>query len=387
MFLSRESTKPNRSLLNKKIKTLLLVIALILLTSCARPSADLSETALGPSPSITGSPTITPSPPPVPTSTVAVPTPGAAEFNVSVDQDYSAGIVVITQYYTYLGNGIPEKAYQLLSAAGQKPRSLEDYIETSRLFFKDVEIISIVPYPVDVAEQGGRIPTDPEDRKRFTVYIRAWGEGPMSGSRMSGDLQMLFLALVEEGGTWKIDTFGTSPLNKYPDLHPGLIYVIDNDIYENSDVGWELGIWEAIDVMQQALEEYHPEWALYSYKDSSSEERNVAYYLWNHSNAQFVIVNPRVLMVTAGITLDWQIPVDKDLGFAITEIGVALTQHYRDFRFDESLQELYPMVESPASYALYAYFNYDLEKLRLWMDEYDLMFGALQPRIDPPSQP
>jgi len=152
-------------------------------------------------------------PPPSKTGTQIATNPGAADINVSVDQDYAAGIVVITQYYTFLGNGFHEKAFELLSAAAQKPQSLEKYLEATQLFFKDVEIISIVPYPVHVAEQGGQLQNpDTEHRKRFTVRIRAWGEGPMSGSRMSGDLQMLFLALVDEGGSWKIDRFGTAPL-------------------------------------------------------------------------------------------------------------------------------------------------------------------------------
>jgi len=156
---------------------------------------------------------VTPSPPPVKTGTQIAVTPGAAPLNVSVDSDYAAGIVVITQYYTFLGNGLPEKAYELLSAAAQKPHNLEEYIENMKIFFKDVEIISVVPYPVTVAEWGGQLQNpDTEDRKRFTIRIRAWGEGAMSGSVMSGDLQMIFLALVYEDGSWKIDTFSTAPL-------------------------------------------------------------------------------------------------------------------------------------------------------------------------------
>jgi hypothetical protein len=156
--------------------------------------------------------------------------------------------------------------------------------------------------------------------------------------------------------------------------------VIDNHIYGNSDAGSELGVWQAIDVMQAALVQHHPEWSLYTYQNSSQKERNISYTIWNRSNSQTIVVNPRVLMVTAGITLDWKIPTDKDLRLAISEVGVAMTQHYRDYQFDESLQEQYPQVWNPSSYALYAYFNYDLEQLKGWADEYDMMFGAMQPR-------
>ena len=94
-------------------------------------------------------------------------------------------------------------------------------------------------------------------------------------------------------------------------------------------------------------------------------------------------VNPRVLLVTAGMALEWQIPQDKDLRRAISEVGVTLTQHYRAFRFDETLRARYPQVANPASYALYAFFNYDLDRLQAWQQEYDALFGDIQPRIPP----
>ena len=67
---------------------------------------------------------MTPSPPPSKTGTGSAPAQGVADINVSEDNDYSAGIVVITQYYTYLGNGLHEKAYEL-------------YLRTARLDLDD----------------------------------------------------------------------------------------------------------------------------------------------------------------------------------------------------------------------------------------------------------
>lgn len=150
------------------------------------------------------------------------------------------------------------------------------------------------------------------------------------------------------------------------------VYVIDYSVYINADAGLELGVWEAIGVLQQALEEHHPEWA---------QEEGLAEYVWDHSHAQMIGVNPRVLLVTAGVALDWQASEDQDLREEIVQVGVTLTQHYREFRFNEDLQANYPQVANAASYALYAFFDYDLAKLEAWQQEYDQMFGELQPRI------
>lgn len=171
------------------------------------------------------------------------------------------------------------------------------------------------------------------------------------------------------------------PLPTCTTIPSDYVYVIDNVLYDNVNPGLELGIWEAIDVMQRALETHHPVWAQYTWEDSDGKERNLAYYLWNKSRAQMIGVNPRVLLVTAGLALDWQIPSDKDLLDSIAEQGVTLTEHYREFKFNEDLRELFPQVANDPTYALYAFYNYDLNKLNNWVSEYDLLFGTLQPRI------
>jgi hypothetical protein len=129
-----------------------------------------------------------------------------------MDTKYYDGIIVISQYYTFLGYGLYAEAYQLLSKSAQSPQSLEDYVVYIGLAFHEVEIVAILPFYVAVEQQGGYAHPDPEGRMRFAVQIRAWGEGGMSGSRLNGDLQELFLELILEDGSWKINTFGTAPL-------------------------------------------------------------------------------------------------------------------------------------------------------------------------------
>lgn len=152
----------------------------------------------------------------------------------------------------------------------------------------------------------------------------------------------------------------------------GYINVIDRSTYVDVDAGLELGARGAIGILQQALEAHHPNWA---------QEEGFAEYVWDVSGTQKIGVNPRVLLVTAGVSLDWQIPEGHYLQKNVSLVGVTLTQHYREFRFDEDLQAKYSQISNASNYALYAFFDFDLEKLETWGQEYDRMFGDIQPRI------
>ncbi|MEP0826403.1 MAG: hypothetical protein HRF40_13045 [Nitrososphaera sp.] len=129
------------------------------------------------------------------------------------DLGYYDGIVVITQYYTFLGHGDYVEAYQLLSSfARRHSPDLDEYVQSGKQWFKKVQIIAVRPLYVDVERQGGRYsPSDTIDEKRFFVQIIAWGEGRMSGSVMSGNIQTLFITLIQENGEWKIKSFATAP--------------------------------------------------------------------------------------------------------------------------------------------------------------------------------
>ncbi|MEW5872022.1 MAG: hypothetical protein AB1894_22325 [Chloroflexota bacterium] len=130
------------------------------------------------------------------------------------DIGYFEGAVTITQYYTFLGHGHYEEAYLLLSStAQQRSQSLDDFIEKGKRWFVEVEIITILPYHIYVKEQGGRLRSaDSITERRYFVQIIAWGEGRMTGSRLSGEVQDLFLRIIKEDGKWRIDAFSTAPL-------------------------------------------------------------------------------------------------------------------------------------------------------------------------------
>lgn len=153
-----------------------------------------------------------------PNQSIATPTfietvPSKVATQPYQDLGYYDGIVVITQYYTFLGHGHYEEAYQLLSSfARQHSPDIGEYVQNGKQWFRKVQIIAVRPLYVDVERQGGRYsPPDSLDEKRFMVQIIAWGEGRMSGSAVSGDLQELFITLVQENGEWKIKSFATAP--------------------------------------------------------------------------------------------------------------------------------------------------------------------------------
>ena len=147
----------------------------------------------------------------VPTSEIS----GAESLPLIPNEDpaYFDGIITITRYYTFLGHGLYEEAYQLLSSTERGHRRAEEYIEAGEVFFKAVQIHSIQPYYVYISNEGGQIlNTDTDTKKRFVASFTAWGAGEMSGSVPSGQEQTIFIELIKEGGEWLIDSFSTAPI-------------------------------------------------------------------------------------------------------------------------------------------------------------------------------
>lgn len=162
---------------------------------------------------------VTKNPPPLETaieSPLQTPTIQSTHTNSSEETiDYYDGVVILTQYYTFLGNDLHEKAYDLLSynAKSHYP-SLEKFLEIAQLSFHQVEILQIVPYKDWAPLFGIKHYKDSENKKQFVVIMKAWGEGNMSGSVMNGQLQTLHIMLILEDEKWKIDDFsGSVPFN------------------------------------------------------------------------------------------------------------------------------------------------------------------------------
>lgn len=120
------------------------------------------------------------------------------------------GIVIITQYYTYLGHGLYQEAYGLLSTSAKKHSpNFEDFKSMAEASFHSVQILKILPFFVWSCEQGHIVTPETGTETRFYVQIIAEGEGKMSGSVPSGMIQTLFLSLIKEDNEWKIDSYAT----------------------------------------------------------------------------------------------------------------------------------------------------------------------------------
>jgi hypothetical protein len=131
--------------------------------------------------------------------------PNCQESFNDIDPAYYDGIVVITQYYTFLGHGLYEEAYQLLSSAAQV-YSLQDYIKNQKAAFKVVRIITVRPFYFQ--DNPYRSTSELKSNKWFSVAIYAEGEGGWSGSVPNGE-QSFKVAITQENGVWKMDKWAT----------------------------------------------------------------------------------------------------------------------------------------------------------------------------------
>jgi len=128
------------------------------------------------------------------------------------DQGYFMGVLVISEYYTLLDNGLQEEAYKMLSLDAQKATPRSQYVETQKKNLKSVQIITAEPLRVWKEQQGIEYrATDLVNRINFYVQIRVSTEENTPASAQTGELQTLYLALVltEPEHAWKIDTFAT----------------------------------------------------------------------------------------------------------------------------------------------------------------------------------
>jgi hypothetical protein len=148
----------------------------------------------------------------VKSQTLVTPELGKATLTLKPTQPYQDigyydGIIVITQYYTFLGHGLYEEAYRLLSHSAQA-YSLDEYVNLNKNAYKVVSIISIQPYYIWAEQQGYKVNPDPENKKRFYVAIYAEGEGGWSGSAPNGK-QFFFVTMILDNLEWKLDSWAT----------------------------------------------------------------------------------------------------------------------------------------------------------------------------------
>ena len=140
----------------------------------------------------------------------------------------------------------------------------------------------------------------------------------------------------------------------------------------------DLGTTES--VLDQALVTHYPEWANYRQMVPwSTQPVKLGEVIVSASLDEYLRqINPAVTLVVLGESLNWQLPASTDLFSKSREISLTLQQHDYDWvdPQNESLRNQYPEVTNTATYALYAYFNHNLDRLHSWCNIYEQLFGT-----------
>ncbi len=112
-------------------------------------------------------------------------------------EGYYKGIVVITEYFALLSNGLFEEAYDRLSISQQNKNSLTQFTQLNEATIEN-EIATIKPLVIWQIEEGiSPVINDKEERVGFFVELfnSQWRE------------YAVCLSLVKEEESWKIDNF------------------------------------------------------------------------------------------------------------------------------------------------------------------------------------
>jgi len=132
--------------------------------------------------------------------------------------------------------------------------------------------------------------------------------------------------------------------------------------------------------LDQVLTINYPEWANYTQMvPSSTQPVNLGKIIVSvsHDEEANLQINPAVTLVTLGDSLDWQLPSNTDLYLKSQEISIELNRLSFAWEnpFDDSLRRQYPEIANSGTYALYAYFSYNLDRLQTWCNTYQQLFG------------
>ena len=131
--------------------------------------------------------------------------------------------------------------------------------------------------------------------------------------------------------------------------------------------------------IDQILANSYPEWANYEQNVPwDTKPVKLGEIVSAASSDDRFNINPAVVLVVLGESLGWQIPPDSDL-FLQSQL---ISEKLADFSFEwmkpenEKLRTQYSEVSNGATYALYALFDYDTERLNKWHDTYRRLFGS-----------
>ena len=152
-------------------------------------------------------------------------------------------------------------------------------------------------------------------------------------------------------------------------LPPGTLYFISDAQFLGSLTNKGVKSFEA------ALGQVYPEWAALQIR-YGGRDWTIGHFLQVISGpGSRAATNPKVLITVLGVKYSWQVPGQADLANEFISTSIRLTETYADFLKKPGLRRRYPQVGNAATYALYRYFNGDLQILREWHATYVRIFG------------
>ena len=156
-----------------------------------------------------------------------------------------------------------------------------------------------------------------------------------------------------------------------------ILYILHNDVFNHRGPdGKELDM---------ALFRMYSQWASFSqilgwYEEPLSAGRIIEEASSKEPDLQ---VNSAVTLVTVGMLLNWQLLPDADLFSQARAVSERLDDLYWEYfnwkHFDDNqdkeTQRHYQDAGNAATYAIYAFFEYDREVLSEWCETYQNLFG------------
>ncbi len=89
-------------------------------------------------------------------------------------------------------------------------------------------------------------------------------------------------------------------------------------------------------------------------------------------------LNSAVTLVTVGVDINWQLPAYGDLYYRSRKTGEQLVTNWYEYAYpgNEEIQAQYPHIANGATYALFKYYDFNLEALIDWCEAYRALFNT-----------
>lgn len=149
----------------------------------------------------------------------------------------------------------------------------------------------------------------------------------------------------------------------------GNFYVLNDDVifYPGPD-GEDLDL---------ALEKAYPTWSSFRQQpDWYDEPVSAGQIIKDASYEKTFHLNSAVLLVTVGLELNWEKPIDGDLYSRARNTGERLVLFSGEWIHPDNvhIRSQYPQIANGATYALYKYFDFNEAALEDWCEDYITLF-------------